>query len=230
VTAPAVRSVRPFTKAEALTYLLGVHCPSCGAVQPGPGLPCDACGLIPPVTGPQAEEALSSAVAIAAVQSRVLEAEAEALLRQAIGKWQDAAQVELVAALTDARDAAQAALDGHKAGHRRLAAALVRAQAAEDKAAARLAAEAPAVAELERDLDLAERMRHGVKAVARAKAALRDATEALAPFRADLTEARESAPRRSGLSPRPGRGWTSLSGLSATRRRRWPVPVSRRSA
>lgn len=162
---PAARSVRPITKTEAIGHLLGIHCASCGAVLGAPGTPCDRCGKIPDVSAPEAEAALDSAAAIALVQQQVLEAEAEALFRQAVSRWQDAAQVVLVARLTDARDAAQKAVDEHQARHDELVTAVTEAERAEDAAAADLQPWAQARAKRERAVKLARKMKRGPDAV-----------------------------------------------------------------
>jgi uncharacterized Zn finger protein (UPF0148 family) len=189
VTAPAVRSVKPFTRQEALFYLLGIHCPSCGAVLDRPGDPCGACGKIPEVTGPQAEEHLSSATAIALVQERVLDAEAEALFQRAVDKWQDAAQVVLVAQLTDARDKAKAVYDAHQARHEDLVAARAGKEAAEAAAAAVLTAQAEPVKDLVHQAEIAASMNQGAVAVARAKQLVALAEEELKPYRTALAGA-----------------------------------------
>ena len=187
MTTPVVPE--PLTKAEALHYLLGIHCPSCSAVLSGPGLPCDACGKIPPVTGPQAEEMLDSATAIAAVQEKVLEAEAEALYQAAIEKWEQAAQVVHLARLQDQRDAAQKAFDEHERAHKQKVAAFDAAEAAEDAAAAELAPQAAAVAELAAAVEMARVMKHGAVAVAQAKTLHDNAVPELEPYQKDLTDA-----------------------------------------
>ena len=172
--------------------MLGIHCPSCGAVLSSPGQPCDACGKIPPVTGPQAAALLNSATAIAAVQEKVLETEAEALYQAAIEKWEQAAQVIHVARLQDRRDAAQKAFVDHEEKHKALVTAFEHAEAAEDAAAAELEPQAAAVAELVAAVELAKSMRHGVKAVAEAKALRDNALPELGPYQKDLADAAEA--------------------------------------
>jgi len=177
------------TKTEAIAYLLPGLCASCGADLPAPGEPCGACGKIPEITRPELEQQLDSATAIASVEARVLEAEAEALFQAAMARWQEAAQVVHAARLQDQRDAAQAACDEHARAHRLLAAALTQAEKAEDRAAAELEPQAAAVAGLAEALELARRMGHGVKAVAHASYLHHEAEAALGPYRDGLTEA-----------------------------------------
>jgi hypothetical protein len=90
---------------------------------------------------------------------------------------------------TDARDFAQAALDEHKRGEQVLEALLADAEAAEDAAATELKPQARARSEIEREVELAVSMKHGVRAVNRARERLRDAAADLKPYQDALQEA-----------------------------------------
>ena len=178
------------TKAEAIAYLLPGLCAHCGAELASPGLPCDACGKVPEITGPEAEALLDSATAIASVQQKVLEAEAEALYQAAVAKWLEASEAVHVARLRDRRDAAQKALDGHKAKHQELLDALAEAEAAEDAAAAELAPVAARHADAVAAEHLARKMKHGYDAERQAKRDLEDAKEILDRYQGYLAGAK----------------------------------------
>jgi len=177
------------TKQQGIAYLLPGLCAFCGAHLPGPGEPCAACGKIPQITRPEAEQLLNSATALASVEAKVLETEAEALYQAAMAKWQEAAQVVHVALLQDQRDAAKKAYDEHARRHRLKVATQTRAEKAEDAAAAELAPQAEEVERLAAAVVLAKKMKHGVAAVAQAGYLHDKADEALGPFRDDLARA-----------------------------------------
>jgi hypothetical protein len=163
------------SKQEGIAYLLPGLCESCGAHLPGPGEPCGACGRIPAITRPEAEQLLDSATALASVEAKVLETEAEALYQAAMAKWQEASRVVHVALLQDRRDAVRKAADEHKRAYRRLLSPLARAEAAEEAAAVALAEVAARYDEATAAEELARKMKHGYDAEKQATQDLRDA-------------------------------------------------------
>jgi hypothetical protein len=164
---------------------------------------------------------------------RAAEAEAEALHAAAVEKWQEAARVAQLGKLTDARDFAQAAVDEHKREQQVLEALLADAESAEDAAAAALEPQARARGEIGREVELAVSMKHGLRAVNRARERLRDAAADLKPYQDALEEAarrRRQAGQKVAASvaraDQPGRALTDAESELASPP---PAPMSPRA-
>ena len=187
-----------WTISEAQAYLLARSCAECGTALPSPGDPCPACGALPEVTGPELAEHLDGPRALAAVQARKLRAEASALQDAMLSKHLEADRVLHLAALEERRNRAQAEMEVAVAQRRERTAPLKSAQKAEAKALAALTDARAEHADLARAEETARRMRAGVTAESEAALRLRLATDVLARYQREHSEAaavREAAQR-----------------------------------
>jgi len=173
----------------ALDILLPHACKHCGAKLPAPGEPCGACGELPPTTRAEMAEQLAGPVAPAKIEAARLMEEGHDLRAAASAKYAQADTAVHVAELTQARDAAVAALETALDREETLEPAVDRARIAERAARGELETAQAAHRKAARAEERARRTRRGPEAEAEALLRLRAADTVLARYSAKHDQA-----------------------------------------
>ena len=177
------------TMEEALDSLGAKFCTSCAAKLSVAGGQCAECGAIPALTRAELADALAEPGALAKAEAEELQAEAVRLRDEMMAKLREADRVLHVSRLRNARDRAQAALEGAHERQRQADAAMREAEKAEAAAAAPMREAYELHRQAAQDEEAARRFAKGPAAEIEALGRLNAATAVLARYQAPLQEA-----------------------------------------
>ena len=181
---------------DALDRLGAKFCGQCAAKLPEPGGQCPACGALPAVTRTELADALSEPGALAQAEADELRASAARHREQMMADLREADRVLHAAALRNARDRAQTALEDAHERQRQADAAVREAGKAEAAASAPMREAYELHRKAEQDEEAARRFAKGPAAEIEALGRLNAAAAVLARYQAPLheaTAARETA-------------------------------------